>query len=235
MAISRWWIIFLLLRSKVQRLGFPAKLGLVLALALAVTGGLGAETLVRTISPLHAVPPNPFLMAKGSLTPLDRARYLVHENPSISLAVALNFSLMYQEEAQAEGVNPDVAFAQMLLETHALRFGGQVLATQNNFAGIGALDGGNHGLTFLSPREGVRAQIQHLKYYGGNAPLVHSPVNPRLIWIRRSCAQTIWQLAGTWASDPQYGNKLNNILNRMTNFAEKEPLVTVTHVFGGSG
>ena len=183
----------------------------------------------------QAVPPNPFLMAKGALSPWERARFLVHENPSLSLAVALNFSLLYQEEAQAEGVNPDVAFAQMLLETHDLRFGGQVLASQNNFAGIGALDGGNRGLSFLSPREGVRAQIQHLKYYAGKAPLVHAPVNPRLVWIRRSCAPTIWQLAGTWASDPEYGYKLNDLLNRMTQFAQKDPLVTVAHVFGGSG
>ncbi|NNM54414.1 MAG: glucosaminidase domain-containing protein [Spirochaetales bacterium] len=188
-----------------------------------------------SVGQVQGVPPNPFLMASGALSPWERARFLVHENPSISLAVALNFSLLYQEEARSEGVNPDVAFAQMLLETHDLRFGGQVQAAQNNFAGIGAIDGGNHGLSFLSPREGVRAQIQHLKYYAGNAPLVHSPVNPRLIWIRRSCAPTIWQLAGTWASDPEYGVKLNDLLNRMTRFAQKDPLVTVSHVFGGSG
>ncbi|NNM67959.1 MAG: glucosaminidase domain-containing protein, partial [Spirochaetales bacterium] len=134
---------------------------------------------------------NPFLMSKPTLTPLQRADYLISLNPSYPFADALNLSLLYQEEGGVEGVNADVAFAQMLLETNDLRFGGQVRASQNNFAGLGAVDGGAAGLSFPNPRLGVRAQIQHLKYYAGTAPLVEPPVNPRLKWIRRACAPTV--------------------------------------------
>lgn len=144
-----------------------------------------------------------------------RAAFLHAVNPAVDLATALNFSLLYDEEARYEGVNPDVAFAQMLLETSFLRFGGQVSVGQNNFAGLGALDGGHKGLVFASPRLGIRAQIQHLKYYATNLPLEGKPINPRLSYIKRASAPTVHQLSLSWASDPEYGNKLMALLQRM--------------------
>jgi len=120
-----------------------------------------------------------------------------------------------------EGVNPDLAFAQMLLETSFLRFSGQVRLEQNNFAGLGAVDGGNQGLAFVSPRQGVRAQIQHLKYYATTLPLNGNPINPRLGWVKRATAPTVLQLSGAWASDPDYGKKLMALVARMVAHADR--------------
>lgn len=74
---------------------------------------------------------------------------------------------MFLEEGAAEGVRGDVAWAQSLKETGFFRYGGIVLPEQNNYAGIGALNGNAQGqaATFPDPRIGVRAQIQHLKAY----------------------------------------------------------------------
>lgn len=168
------------------------------------------------------VPPlvlNPFVMAPPALTALEKAKFLVFQNPTLSPGFSLNLALLYEEEASAEDVSPDLAFAQMCLETSYLRFGNQVRAGQYNFAGLGAVDGGTNSLTFGSPREGVRAQVQHLKYYASTLPLQSPPVNPRLVYVSRGIAPTVWQLAGTWASDADYGKKLLAVLQRMLGYA----------------
>jgi len=160
------------------------------------------------------------VMGRSLLGPWLRAQFLHRSNPQVDLGTALNLSLLYEEEADREGVNPDLAFAQMVLETSYLRFGGQVRAGQNNFSGLGALDGGDRGLVFPSPRLGIRAQVQHLKYYATTDALVGAPVNPRLIYVRRASAPNASQLARAWASDPEYGRKLLALLARMRENAD---------------
>ena len=59
----------------------------------------------------------------------------------------------------------DIAFAQAMLETGYLRFGGQVEPADHNFGGIGACDSCERGLRFPDPETGVRAHIQHLWAY----------------------------------------------------------------------
>lgn len=177
------------------------------------------------LTPVFASP-NPALLGPSAIGPAARAAFLARVNTKVDLATALNVSLLYEEEAAAEGVNPDLAFAQMLLETSYLRFGGQVQPGQNNFAGIGALDGGAEGLVFSSPRLGVRAQIQHLKYYATAEPLVNAPVNPRLGYVKRASAPTAWQLSKAWASDPEYGKKLMAVLEKMESDARQHPRPT---------
>jgi hypothetical protein len=162
------------------------------------------------------------VMASPGLSVLDRASFLTSTNPSVDLGTSLNYSLLYEEEGTLEGVNPDLAFAQMLLETSFLKFPGQVRRNQNNFAGLGALDGGDRGLVFSSPRLGIRAQIQHLKYYATtDQPLKGAPINPRLGYVKRGSATNAWSLAKTWASDPDYGNKLMALVARMVAYAER--------------
>ena len=161
------------------------------------------------------------VMAAPGLTALDRASFLSAMNPAVDLGTALNYAMMYEEEGVLEGVNPDLAFAQMLLETSYLKFPGQVRRNQNNFAGLGALDGGDRGLVFPTPRLGIRAQIQHLKYYATEQPLTGAPINPRLAYVKRGSATTAWSLAKTWASDPDYGNKLMALVARMVAYAER--------------
>ena len=88
------------------------------------------------------------------------------------------FCQIYYEEATAEGIKVEVAFSQAMLETGFLKFGGQVKPSQFNFAGLGATDNGASGASFTSVREGIRAQIQHLKCYASTEPLVNDCVDP---------------------------------------------------------
>jgi hypothetical protein len=167
------------------------------------------------------LPVNPFVMGPPVVSVTVRAEFLHGMNPGVDLASALNYSLLYDEEASAEGVNPDLAFCQMLLETSYLRFGGQVRPGQNNFSGLGALDGGDKGLVFPTPRLGIRAQVQHLKYYATTLPLAGASVNPRLSLVKRGSAPTAWQLSQAWASDPDYGRKLLALMARMVAYAQQ--------------
>lgn len=58
------------------------------------------------------------------------------------------FAQMYYEEATAEGVRPEVAFAQAMKETGWLQYGGDMQITQYNFAGIGTTGGGVPGNSY---------------------------------------------------------------------------------------
>lgn len=81
-------------------------------------------------------------------------------------------------------------FAQSLKETGFFKYGGIVLPSQNNYAGIGALNGNGKGeaATFPTPRIGVRAQIQHLKAYASKKALVNPCVDPRFHLVTRGSA-----------------------------------------------
>ena len=183
--------------------------------------------------PIVAVPERPaipqYIMGQGLVSPADMAAFLLLSNPQADREFVKALAYIYKEEAAKEGVNHDVAFAQMSLETGFLRFGNLVSPAQNNFAGLGATglpgpDGQpERGLYFPCPRIGVRAQIQHLKGYATTEPLNEELVNPRfryLVMLQRiGSSPTISGLAGTWAADPLYAVKINQILERLYSFA----------------
>jgi hypothetical protein len=127
------------------------------------------------------------------------------------------------EEAAAEGVNHDVAFAQMCLETGFLRFGGLVQAEMNNFCGLGSIGPGQPGERFSEPRIGVRAHIQHLKAYATEEPLKQALVDPRYRYVRPGSSPLIKGLAGTWAADKGYAEKITGILERLYTFSRAAP------------
>ena len=160
-----------------------------------------------------------YIMGRGLISPEDMAAFLLDANPGADRTFVENLARYYVEEAAIEGVNHDVAFAQMCLETGYLRFGNLVTPDQNNFAGLGATGPGQPGLRFSDPRIGVRAQIQHLKAYATDAPLNQDLVNPRFFFVRRGSSPAIRGLAGTWAEDPLYADKINNILERLYFFS----------------
>jgi hypothetical protein len=120
---------------------------------------------------------------------------------------------LYWEEALAEGVAPDVAFAQAMLETNYLRFGDVVRPSQNNFAGLGDVGGGPEGASFPSLRIGVRAHIQMLKAYATNDPLANPVVAPRFRFITRGLSPTLDGLNGRWAADRRYGDRVAVVLD----------------------
>lgn len=142
-----------------------------------------------------------------------------HSYPSVELGkggapTIESFCQMYIEEANAEGVRAEVAYAQAMQETGWLQFGGIVRIDQFNFAGIGALDGNAEGncATFTSVREGIRAQVQHLKAYGSTEELNNAQVDPRFHLVKRGVAPYVEWLGINenpdhvgWASAEKYG------------------------------
>lgn len=125
----------------------------------------------------------------------------------------------YIAECNIEGINSDVAFIQMCLETGFLRFGGLVTEEMNNFCGLGSIDKNNPGNTFETELLGVRAHIQHLHAYGTTRELKQPLIDTRYKYVNpRGKAPTIQELAGTWAADKDYGTKLESLLNQLSVF-----------------
>ena len=111
----------------------------------------------------------------------------------------IDFCKILYEEAQSEGVSPEVLYAQVMKETGYLKFGNLVQPNQCNFGGLGATGPGNPGYTFGSVREGLRAQVQHLKAYGSTEPLINPCIDARFKYVSRGCAPRTVDLNGKWA------------------------------------
>ena len=147
------------------------------------------------------------------------AGFLLQSNTSADQDFVFSLSRLYIEEAAAEGVNHDIAFAQMCLETGFLRYGGLVTPDKNNFCGLGAIGPEQPGLSFPDPQTGVRAHIQHLKAYATEQPLNNETVDPRYRYVKLGSSPAIHGLSGTWAADRGYSVKIENILIRLYDFS----------------
>ncbi len=122
--------------------------------------------------------------------------------------------------ASSEGVRPEVVFAQAMLETGWLQFGGSVSADQCNFAGLGATGPQVGGARFDNVYQGLLAQSQHLKGYAARMPLNNVCVDPRYqILVDRGylgIAPCLEDLNGLWAVPGDgYGQRIAAIINRM--------------------
>ena len=127
-------------------------------------------------------------------------------------------------EASFEGVRPEVLFAQVMIETGWLRFGGNVSAGQCNFGGLGSTDSGVAGASFDSVgiglrdvRTGILAQVQHLKAYASTDPLRGDCVDPRFSMVKRGSAQYLTKLNGKWAVPGEgYGEHIASIARELS-------------------
>lgn len=155
------------------------------------------------------------IMSYGSCTSGQMAGYLNSNNSRARYESVDYIARLYIREAMAEGVNHDIAFAQMCHETKFLMFGNQVNHWQHNYCGLGATDDGKRGLSFPDAATGIRAHIQHLKAYASTSPLNYRLVDPRFRYVKRGSAPTIDHLAGTWASDRRYAQHLRRHLSGM--------------------
>lgn len=133
------------------------------------------------------------------------------------------FAQIFYEEASAEGVRAEVAFVQCMKETAFLKYGGDVLPNQYNYAGIGAT-GAVHGAEFKDVRTGIRAQIQHLKAYASLDRLVNTCVDPRFNLVTRGCAEYVEWLGRQenpngygWATDKNYGYSIVDMMSVLLN------------------
>jgi len=164
------------------------------------------------------------IMGKGMAAKDKMALFLKSNNAKVDIDFARSLAGIYIEEASAEGVNHDVAFAQMCLETGSLRYGGLVTPDMNNFCGLGSTgapgpNGPERGNAFPDPRTGVRAHIQHLKAYASKEPLNQDLVDPRYSYVRLGISPTIHGLAGRWAADAYYSRKIAAILKQLYEFS----------------
>jgi len=153
-----------------------------------------------------------YLSGTGRASEDDLTLFLLSGNNKLETVKAREFAVVYMQEASVEDINYDVAFSQMCLETGFLKFKGQVKVSQNNFCGLGALDGGASGASFSSMRLGIRAHIQHLKAYTGNKNLTYEIIDPRFRYVHGKKVIKTIGLSRRWASDPYYGVKIRSLL-----------------------
>ena len=141
---------------------------------------------------------------------------------------------LYWVEAEREGVRPDIALAQALVETGFFGYGGTVKPKQNNFCGLGTTGKKVKGAKFKSPEIGVRAHIQHLLAYSVMKKPSTNIVDPRYdlahaIRKERGFIDKWSGLQGTWAMGSQYCEKIMVIYQAMLGMemseAEKKELL----------
>ena len=154
------------------------------------------------------------IMSRGATSEVQLQIFL-RDNNQNALVKFPDLPKLYREEAAVEGVNHDIAFCQMCLETSFLRFGDDIAAEQNNFAGLGSIGGGSQTAIFPSARIGVRAHIQHLKAYASLEPLAQDNVDPRFRFVTRGIAPLVTDLSGRWEADLQYGEKIVALVKQL--------------------
>ncbi len=140
-----------------------------------------------------------------------------------------NIAKWYRHHGESQRVRWDYAFFQMALETNFLSFRrsdgrrGDVLPTQNNFAGLGTTGGGVRGDSYPDASTGVLAQIQHLVVYSGqrlDRPTGHRTRLKQNVILRsvskiaRRRPVTFTDLAGRWAADRRYASSIQRLANR---------------------
>ena len=197
-----------------------------------ITGENGLVQLVDTTSQLVTATKYYAIMGETSVTVNQMVKYYEstgHQYPSAKLSKSgastiKEFCQIYLQEAEAEGVRAEVAFAQTMKETGWLQYGGSVKIEQNNFAGIGAVDHDPAGSSAWFPdvRTGVRAQIQHLKAYASTDDLNKTCVDPRFNLVTRGCAPYVEWL-GTkenpngygWATGANYGPSIVTMIKKL--------------------
>ena len=132
------------------------------------------------------------------------------------------FCQMYYDEACAEGVRPEVAFAQTMKETGFLQYGGDASIEQFNFAGLGTTGGGVPGNSYPDVRTGIRAQIQHLKAYATTDALAQECVDDRYEYVKKGSAPYVEWLGQQenpegvgWATGDNYGYDIVSMIREM--------------------
>ena|GEM_PF-1763609 len=135
-----------------------------------------------------------------------------------TLTVPINVLIhAYYTEATAEGVRPDVMFAQSVLETGSFTNGD---TARNNFAGIAHYDGAAAGRAFPTAVGGVRAQAQLLhKIVAGNNVVFANPDEGVKWGVDRHT--DVWDMLGGyppgvgWATDTHYWQSIASVYSTM--------------------
>jgi len=159
--------------------------------------------------------------AQGTLSKSAVIGYIKKINPAVSANDAENLIDTYISEAGKEGINHDLAIAQMLFITKSLTK--KVLTDVYNYAGLNVVD--KKAVRFNSMTEGVRAHIQHLKGYSSSiksSELKEPLVDPRwnILDPFRGKIKTLDELSVKWTpGNSEYAKKIENIINEMRRFS----------------
>lgn len=184
------------------------------AAALGRPGGTAASS--RSVKPGPATGPN--VTGPPVLTADELAAWFASTGHRAATTVGMPaLAADYVEGGKSEGVQGDVAFAQSVIETGYFGFpaGGQLGATDNNFAGIGACDGCAHGWVFPDAQTGVAAQLQLLHAYASPTP-VPTPLVGKVFVA--GCCRTWLALTGVWATAPAYGYEVLSIYKQIVDW-----------------
>ena len=161
------------------------------------------------------------IYGESELTKKQAVAYIKQTNPKVRLDCSVEELVdLYWQEAEREGVRPDLALAQSLVETGTYAYGGDVHHKQNNFCGLGTTGGGVKGASFKTPELGVRAHIQHLLAYTQKKRPQTKIVDPRYelahnIRLERGMVDTWYGLNGTWAMGSLYCEKIMATYQKM--------------------
>lgn len=142
-------------------------------------------------------------------------QFVAAHNPDFDPAVAEAFFTV----GQKYGIRGDIALCQAIIETGWFRFdnGTAVTPDRHNYCGLGVSRRGDVGCSFETVEQGVTAMIQHLYAYSCRKPLPKGEelIDPRFRYVERGSAQTWEALAGRWAANLNYGQKILSIYNKM--------------------
>lgn len=218
--------------AKLQKLGVADANGIVSALGLSKKD---AKTLITGATKTNVSQMVNYFINNGGT--YDKfSKYGTQYDGVLAQKGAANieeFCQIFYEEAIAENIRPEVAFCQTMKETGFLQFGHDVKPDQCNFAGLGATGNGVAGNSFASVREGIRAQIQHLKAYATTDNLINACVDGRFNYVKRGSAPYVEWLGKKenptgdgWATGANYGT---DIVARM------KALLNTQYVLLGSG
>lgn len=165
----------------------------------------------QTPAPTPITPKTP-IMGTETITVEQCKQFLSRHNPN-----APDIISFYEKHGKVLGIRWGYAVAQMIKETGYLKFGGDVKANQNNFAGIGAVGNGAAGAAFLTPEAGVIAQLQHLFAYASTDALGdYAQIDPRFHLVKRGSCPNWEDLNGHWAVPGNgYGEEIIEIYKKM--------------------
>ena len=175
------------------------------------------------------------IFGKSIATKGQAVNLIKQNNPNVKLDCSIEeIVALYWVEAEREGVRPDIALAQALVETGYFGYGGTVQPKQNNFCGLGTTGKKVKGAKFKTPEIGVRAHIQHLLAYSTTKKPSINIVDPRYdlahaIRKERGLIDKWSGLQGTWAMGSEYCEKIMVIYQAMLGMemseAEKKELL----------
>jgi len=184
---------------------------------------IGASCLLFALKPVHASAKTP-ISGESVLTSYQLGEFTLRYSSSPKLNGVNIYQLAdyYIQIGKKEGIRGDIAFAQSLRETGFFRYGGSVLPSQNNFAGLGSAKNG-----FATPEEGVHVQIQHLKAYANKEALNTPLVDERFRYVQRGSAPNWEDLNSKWAANKQYGQEIMTLYEKM--LKEEEGVYPITN------